>query len=70
MQVKKAYQLLCDPKQKEICISNIELVKKDVNKERRKLLGKGVRTFVVVNDSSSSDIWDCMDGRWSAVYMR
>ena len=41
-EVKKAYQKLCDADQKATVIRNIEFVKEEVMKERRRLMNKGV----------------------------
>ena len=41
-EVKKAYQKLCDPDQKTTVIRNIQFVKGEVSKERRRLINKGV----------------------------
>jgi hypothetical protein len=42
-QLKTAYHKLMDEKQKHVVIMNLEFVEKEVKKERKRLLGKGVR---------------------------
>ena len=42
-QLKTAYHKLMDEKQRNVVLMNIEFVEKEVKKERRRLLGKGVR---------------------------
>ena len=41
-QIKTAYQKLCDEKEKNVVVMNIEHIKEEVAKERRKLVAKGV----------------------------
>lgn len=41
-EVKKAYQLLMDMEQRTKFIANIELVREELQKERKRLIGKGV----------------------------
>ena len=42
-QVKTAYQKLMDPDQRRVIIMNVEYVRQEVLKERKKLITKGVR---------------------------
>ena len=41
-QVKTAYQKLCDEKEKNVVVINIEHITEEVMKERKRLLNKGV----------------------------
>ena len=45
--MKTAYQKLCDEKEKNVVIINIEHITEEVMKERKRLLNKGVRQFTV-----------------------
>ena len=42
-QVKSAYHKLTDEKQRSVIIDNIEHVKNELDKERRRLISKGVK---------------------------
>lgn len=44
-----AYQKLCDEKEKSVVIMSIEHIKSEIAKERRKLIGKGVRYFLLIS---------------------
>ena len=41
--MKTAYQKLCDEKEKNVCVINIEHITDEVHKERKRLIQKGVR---------------------------
>ena len=44
--MKTAYQKLCDEKEKNVVIINIEHITEECKKERKRLLAKGVRYLI------------------------
>jgi thymidylate kinase len=45
-QVKTAYQKLQDEKQRGVVVLNIEYILEEFNKERRRLISKGVSVYI------------------------
>ena len=48
-QVKTAYQKLCDEKERNVVVINIEHITEEVMKERKRLLNKGVREAIYIH---------------------